>query len=89
MFNLHASGGLAMMQKTRTDVHKVCRTERLRRPIILGVTVLTSLSTHDLKHTGVAAGVEKQVRRASKTKTQRTKRQKARRHNKKRSRSHS
>jgi orotidine-5'-phosphate decarboxylase len=66
MFNLHASGGLEMMRKTRTEVYKVCRTEHLRRPIILGVTVLTSLSRHDLQQTGVAAGVEKQVLRLAK-----------------------
>ena len=63
MFNVHAAGGLEMMRKTRTEVYKVCRTERLPRPIILGVTVLTSLSTPDLKQTGVNAGVEKQVLR--------------------------
>ena len=66
MFNVHASGGLQMMQKTRTEVYKACRAERLRRPTILGVTVLTSLSTPDLKRTGVAAGAEKQALRLAK-----------------------
>jgi orotidine-5'-phosphate decarboxylase len=54
-FNVHASGGLAMMRRTRTEVDRVCRSERLRRPRILAVTVLTSLDAHDLAAVGVAA----------------------------------
>jgi len=66
MFNLHASGSLEMMHQTVTEVNKVCRTENLRRPKILAVTVLTSLSKEDLKRTGVMAGVENQVVRLAK-----------------------
>ncbi len=43
MFNVHASGGLAMMERTVAEVTRVCRAERLRRPQIVAVTVLTSL----------------------------------------------
>ena len=63
MFDLHASGSLEMMRRTLTDINRVCRTERLRRPKILAVTVLTSLNKEDLKRTGVVAGVESQVAR--------------------------
>jgi orotidine-5'-phosphate decarboxylase len=66
LFNLHASGSLEMMRHTVTEVNKVCRTESLRRPKILAVTVLTSLSKEDLKRTGVVAGVENQVVRLAK-----------------------
>lgn len=66
MFDLHASGSLEMMRCTLTEVSKVCRTERLRRPKILAVTVLTSLSKEDLKRTGVVTGVENQVVRLAK-----------------------
>jgi orotidine-5'-phosphate decarboxylase len=61
MFDLHASGSLEMMQRTVTEVGKVCRTEGLRKPKILAVTVLTSLNRDDLKRVGVMAGVESQV----------------------------
>jgi orotidine-5'-phosphate decarboxylase len=61
MFNIHASGGLAMMKRTVADVTRVCRAERLRRPKILGVTVLTSLEDADLHQVGVAADADEQV----------------------------
>jgi orotidine-5'-phosphate decarboxylase len=61
MFDLHASGSLEMMQKTITEVGKTCRTEGLRKPKILAVTVLTSLNRDDLKRVGVMSGVESQV----------------------------
>jgi len=66
MFNLHASGSLEMMRLTVREVNKVCRMENLRRPKILAVTVLTSLSKEDLKRTGVITGVENQVVRLAK-----------------------
>ncbi len=61
MFDLHASGSLEMMQRTIGEVGKVCRTEGLRKPRILAVTVLTSLNRDDLKRVGVMSGVESQV----------------------------
>jgi orotidine-5'-phosphate decarboxylase len=61
MFDLHASGSLAMMQQTVAEVNRVCRNEGLRRPKILAVTVLTSLTRDDLKRLGVQSGVEHQV----------------------------
>ena len=61
MFDVHASGSLEMMQRTVAEVTKVCRSEGLRRPKVLAVTVLTSLNRDDLKRVGVASGVENQV----------------------------
>jgi orotidine-5'-phosphate decarboxylase len=61
MFDVHASGSLEMMQRTVSEVTKVCRSEGLRRPKVLAVTVLTSLNQDDLKRVGVASGVENQV----------------------------
>jgi orotidine-5'-phosphate decarboxylase len=66
MFNVHASGSVEMMHRTLTEVNKACRAENLRRPKILAVTVLTSLSKEDLKRTGVNAAVENQVIRLAK-----------------------
>jgi orotidine-5'-phosphate decarboxylase len=66
MLNVHAVGGFEMMQQIVLEVHKVCKAERLQRPRLLAVTVLTSLNTHDLKHTGVSGGVARQVVRLAK-----------------------
>ena len=61
MFNVHASGSLEMMQSTVKEVRRVCRQEKLRRPIMLAVTVLTSLNQDDLKRVGVEHQVAAQV----------------------------
>jgi orotidine-5'-phosphate decarboxylase len=61
MFNVHASGSLKMMRMTATEVRRVCRQENRNRPIMLAVTVLTSLDQSDLKKLGVNAGVADQV----------------------------
>jgi orotidine-5'-phosphate decarboxylase len=61
MFDLHASGSLAMMQQSVAEVNRICRNEQLRRPKILAVTVLTSLTRDDLRRVGVVAGVESKV----------------------------
>src|SRR5258705_13900548 len=53
MFNVHASGSLEMMRLTVKEVQRVCRQEQRRRPIMLAVTVLTSLNQDDLKRVGV------------------------------------
>jgi orotidine-5'-phosphate decarboxylase len=66
MFDLHASGSLAMMQQSVSEVNRICRNEQLRRPKILAVTVLTSLTRDDLRRVGVQAGVESQVVRLAK-----------------------
>ncbi|MEO8601100.1 MAG: orotidine-5'-phosphate decarboxylase [bacterium] len=61
MFDVHASGSVAMMRQTITEVNKVSRTEHLVRPKVLAVTVLTSLNQDDLKLLGVRSGVESHV----------------------------
>ena len=61
MFNVHASGSLEMMRQTAKEVRRVCRQESLRRPIMLAVTVLTSLEKRDLERVGVDREVLDQV----------------------------
>ncbi|HXF76702.1 MAG TPA: orotidine-5'-phosphate decarboxylase [Methylomirabilota bacterium] len=61
MFNVHASGSLEMMVTTVKEVERVCRQEKRRRPIMLAVTVLTSLNQDDLKRVGVEHKVADQV----------------------------
>lgn len=62
-FDLHASGSAEMMERTHSEVVKLCRREGLRRPKILAVTVLTSLRKADLRRVGLNVEVEDQVAR--------------------------
>src|SRR5918999_5735548 len=61
MLNVHASGSLEMMRLTVKEVRRVCRQEKRRTPIMLAVTVLTSLNQDDLKRVGVDGRVAAQV----------------------------
>jgi orotidine-5'-phosphate decarboxylase len=56
MLNVHASGGLAMMQAAREGVNSSGKS-----PLLIAVTVLTSMDQTTLKQVGVSAGVQDQV----------------------------
>lgn len=53
MFNMHASGGSRMMRQARSAVDDVCSRESLTRPLMIGVTALTSSTNASLAETGV------------------------------------
>lgn len=59
MFNVHTLGGFKMMQAVREAVDKTCKKER--RPIILGVTILTSMDGKEIKQVGIQGPVKKRV----------------------------
>ena len=59
MFNVHASGGREMMQKTRQAVDNAGISPK---PIILAVTVLTSLDENDLKDINIGKSPIEQVK---------------------------
>ena len=61
MFDVHASGSGEMMRVTAAEVQRTCRREGIRKPKILAVTVLTSLTADDLREVGVRGRVESQV----------------------------
>lgn len=62
MFNVHASGGRAMMSAAAEGAAGAARELGVRRPIALAVTVLTSLDRGTLsRELGVAASVEGHV----------------------------
>ena len=61
MFNLHALGGSEMMRRSVQSVREVCENENLRRPKIIGVTVLTSSNQKTLFETGIEREVGTQV----------------------------
>jgi orotidine-5'-phosphate decarboxylase len=63
MVNVHASGGRAMMTAARDAARDTAARENRPRPLVIGVTVLTSLSAASLAETGVASPVLDQVLR--------------------------
>src|SRR3569623_1353145 len=56
MVNVHACGGHAMLHAARAAL-----ADGLRRPLLLGVTVLTSMPEADLRAPGVVGSLEDQV----------------------------
>ena len=61
MFNLHASGGTEMMRETVERCRQAAGKMNRRGPIILAVTVLTSLDDGNLREIGMAGPVEERV----------------------------
>jgi orotidine-5'-phosphate decarboxylase len=61
MFNLHALGGMEMMRAAVEASHETAQKEGQPPPTILGVTVLTSLQTRDLRTVGITLPVEEEV----------------------------
>ena len=65
MFNLHTLGGMEMMRLAVEEVDRYCTAHKLRRPKILGVTVLTSLDQDSFQRMGLKGAVEETVVRLS------------------------
>ena len=61
MFNVHASGGMEMMKRTVLEVNEEAERIRTKSPIMLAVTVLTSLDAKDLKLLGIKMSVEEYI----------------------------
>jgi orotidine-5'-phosphate decarboxylase len=63
MVNVHAAGGLAMMRAARTAAHDAAAAHELTPPLVIAVTVLTSLNQAALRETGVIIDLMDQVLR--------------------------
>ena len=61
MFNIHASGGSEMMRRTVVDVAEFCSRQNLPRPLVIGVTVLTSSDANTLTEIGIERSADAQV----------------------------
>lgn len=66
MFNVHASGGREMMDRTVQEVSGVCEREGISRPLMISVTVLTSSSEEMLREVGIERSAQEQVVRLAK-----------------------
>jgi orotidine-5'-phosphate decarboxylase len=61
MITLHVSGGSAMLKESVNVVDHICKKHNLKKPIMLGVTILTSLAQEDLKALGHSKSIENYV----------------------------
>lgn len=61
MLTVHSAGGQEMMRAAGRAAAEACSGSGLRRPLLVGVTVLTSMDLLALKKIGVNATVEEQV----------------------------
>jgi len=63
MVNVHASGGSAMMRAARAAAYEEAARRMRPAPLVIGVTMLTSLDQAVLTEIGLSAPVEAQVKR--------------------------
>lgn len=61
MLNVHASGGRQMMTQAVQAVTRSAQALKTEPPLLIGVTVLTSMKDEDLMEVGVRSPVEQQV----------------------------
>jgi orotidine-5'-phosphate decarboxylase len=66
MLTLHLSGGYDMLNKANEVVSEYCQINSLKKPLILGVSVLTSIDDNDFVSLGISGKVEDQVIRLAK-----------------------
>ena len=63
MLTVHTSGGLAMMQAAEESAQQTAQQSGRNVPLVLGVTVLTSMDSNNLAEVGAQANVGHQVER--------------------------
>lgn len=61
IFNVHALGGREMMKRVVEDVVNTCEKEKISHPLIVAVTILTSLNNEQLKELGIIKPVVDEV----------------------------
>jgi orotidine-5'-phosphate decarboxylase len=67
MFNVHASGGKAMMEAAIQGVNEAINNTKLRKPKVVAVTILTSIDNEIMNNElNISGNVEEQVLRLAK-----------------------
>src|SRR5262249_35753694 len=61
IFNVHATGGSKMMKAVVEGVYETSEREKIARPLVLGVTVLTSHTQESLNEVGIERKLEDEV----------------------------
>jgi orotidine-5'-phosphate decarboxylase len=61
MFNVHAIGGDVMLSTLIKKINDECKALKKNRPVVLGVTVLTSMDRQQLNRVGVIRSVKNEV----------------------------
>lgn len=61
MMTLHASGGLEMMSRSAEEAAREADKEGVSKPLLLGVTILTSLKDEQLSEIGMESSASNQV----------------------------
>jgi orotidine-5'-phosphate decarboxylase len=69
MTTVHASGGSAMLAAAENAAHEQAAMLRSEEPLVLAVTVLTSMDDGDLAELGIEGGTQEQVLRLAKLAT--------------------
>jgi orotidine-5'-phosphate decarboxylase len=66
MLTVHCTGGLEMLKAAEAAAHETARSLGLEAPLVLGVTVLTSMDAPALEQIGVTSTIERHVERLAK-----------------------
>lgn len=61
MLTLHSLGGRAMLSSVVERVASLHQSENTRTPLLLGVTILTSLTDEDLSDVGISISMKKEI----------------------------
>ncbi len=61
MLNVHALGGKKMLFQAVQSVHQTSQKFKIKPPLVLGVTVLTSMTEHDLREVGIQKSLPQAV----------------------------
>ena len=62
MLTVHCSGGMAMLREAQLSAARTAQDGAFEPPLVLGVTVLTSMDESELHQTGISSTVADQVR---------------------------
>lgn len=61
MFNVHASGGREMLEKVNEVVRETAVTNKIAKPAVIAVTILTSFNEADISEVGYEGSIDKAV----------------------------